>query len=71
MLAIISCHCHGNYINTTDIVSKDGVIDRKALGAIVFADKSKLEQLTDIVWPEIWRLAHQQIGDAWNQGDAS
>ena len=47
------------------------MIDRKALGAIVFADKSKLEQLTDIVWPEIWRLAHQQIGDAWSQGDAS
>lgn len=44
------------------------MIDRKALGAMVFADKSKLDQLTSIVWPEIWRLAQQLINDAWNQG---
>ena len=52
----------------TDIVSEDGVIDRKALGAIVFTDKTKMDQLTSIVWPEIWKLVHQQINDAWNQG---
>ena len=69
MTGIISCQYHSNYIST-GIVSKDGVIDRRALGAIVFSDKSKMEQLTSIVWPEIWRLVHQQISDAWNQGAA-
>jgi len=34
----------------------------------VFSDKTKMTQLTSIVWPEIWRLAHQKIVDAWDQG---
>ena len=44
------------------------MIDRKTLGGIVFSDKTKMTQLTSIVWPEIWRLAHQQIINAWDQG---
>lgn len=36
-----------------DIVSGDGSIDRKALGATVFADKEKLNELNSIVWPEL------------------
>ncbi|XP_065896616.1 bifunctional coenzyme A synthase-like isoform X2 [Dysidea avara] len=51
-----------------DIVNKEGMIDREILGGIVFSDKIKMTQLTSIVWPEIWRLAHQQIINAWDQG---
>uniref|UniRef100_F1KWB0 Bifunctional coenzyme A synthase n=1 Tax=Ascaris suum TaxID=6253 RepID=F1KWB0_ASCSU len=34
-------------------VINDGVVDRKALGRIVFADKTKLQLLNDIVWPSL------------------
>src|SRR5262245_13628327 len=34
-----------------DVVAQDGTIDRRKRGAIVFADPSRLKQLTDIVWP--------------------
>lgn len=44
-----------------DIVSSDGAIDRRQLGAKVFADPSELKRLTDIVWPEIRRLALEEI----------
>lgn len=45
-----------------DIVNKtDGTIDRKALGKLVFADKSNLMKLNLIIWPEIERLAKEQI----------
>jgi dephospho-CoA kinase len=37
----------------TDIVAPDGSIDRGRLGAIVFADRSKLERLSRIVHPLI------------------
>lgn len=36
-----------------NIVNDDGTINRKALGAIVFADKEKLNELNNIVWPEL------------------
>lgn len=35
------------------IVNDDETINRKALGAIVFADKEKLNDLNQIVWPEL------------------
>jgi phosphopantetheine adenylyltransferase/dephospho-CoA kinase len=41
-----------------------GEINRKALGAIVFADKSKLDLLNSIVWPEIWRLVEVKVHEA-------
>ena len=44
-----------------DIVSDDGEIDRRALGAKVFADGGGLKQLTDIVWPAIHDMAAEQI----------
>ena len=44
-----------------DIVSDDGEIDRRALGAKVFADGGGLKQLTDIVWPAIYDMAAEQI----------
>jgi dephospho-CoA kinase len=34
-----------------EVVAGDGSIDRRKLGAIVFADPARLKQLTDIVWP--------------------
>src|SRR3990172_4987696 len=34
-----------------EVVSPDGAIDRRRLGALVFADPARLKQLTDIVWP--------------------
>lgn len=44
-----------------EIVAKDGSIDRKALGSIVFAEGSSLERLTDIVWPHIRLMAQDEI----------
>jgi phosphopantetheine adenylyltransferase/dephospho-CoA kinase len=46
-----------------DVRSDDGTIDRRALGAKVFGDPSALKRLTDIVWPEIRRMAEAQIVD--------
>jgi len=34
-----------------EIVGPDGAVDRRRLGALVFADPARLRQLTDIVWP--------------------
>ncbi len=45
-----------------------GEIDRKALGAVVFADKGKLAELSAIVWPEIMELVLQQLHEGRMQG---
>jgi len=50
------------------IVSADGSINRQALGAIVFSDKSKLSALNNIVWPEIARMAMDKAEDLWKEG---
>lgn len=47
-----------------DVVDADGRIDRKALGARVFGNPERLKQLTDIVWPEIGRLAAADMAAA-------
>lgn len=39
------------------ILTEDGAIDRKALGAIVFADPTRLAQLEAIVHPAVFELA--------------
>jgi dephospho-CoA kinase len=36
-----------------DVVAEDGTIDRRKLGALVFADASKRMKLNEIVWPRI------------------
>ena len=52
------------------VVGRDGEVDRKKLGALVFSDSAKLERLTDIVWPlmkeEIkrWKLEIASHGNA-------
>ena len=43
------------------VVAADGTIDRRALGAKVFGQPGELKKLTDIVWPEIRRLADLEI----------
>lgn len=47
-----------------DVVGSDGRIDRRALGAKVFGEPAQLKQLTDIVWPEIRRLAEADMAAA-------
>ena len=44
-----------------DIVAEDGSINRRALGGRVFGNDVALKRLTDIVWPEIRRLAELEI----------
>ena len=44
-----------------EVVGADNQIDRKVLGSKVFAQPAALKQLTDIVWPEIRRLAALEI----------
>ncbi len=54
-----------------DIVGADGQIDRKVLGGKVFGEGGGgLEQLTDIVWPEIMKLAKLRIAAAAADGKA-
>ncbi|XP_037077042.1 LOW QUALITY PROTEIN: bifunctional coenzyme A synthase-like, partial [Pollicipes pollicipes] len=44
-----------------EIVAEDGRIDRRRLGARVFASRPALRQLTDCVWPEIAALAERRL----------
>jgi dephospho-CoA kinase len=39
------------------VISADGTLDRPALGAIIFADTAKRDQLNAITHPAIWRRA--------------
>lgn len=47
----------------TQILSPDGSIDRKALGAIVFSEPSKLAQLEAIVHPAVFELAQRVLNE--------
>lgn len=44
-----------------ELRSESGEIDRKVLGGKVFGKPDELKKLTDIVWPEIRRLAEAEI----------
>uniref|UniRef100_A0A182NM99 Bifunctional coenzyme A synthase n=1 Tax=Anopheles dirus TaxID=7168 RepID=A0A182NM99_9DIPT len=44
-----------------EILHPDGTINRKALGAIVFSDRGKLDQLNGIMWAAIAKRANEQI----------
>ena len=50
-----------------EVLTEDGQIDRRALGGKVFGKPDELKKLTDIVWPEIRRLAEQEIADEARQ----
>ena len=46
-----------------DIVAADGTINRQLLGGKVFGRPDQMERLTNIVWPEIRRLAHEEVNE--------
>ncbi|XP_023337100.1 bifunctional coenzyme A synthase isoform X2 [Eurytemora carolleeae] len=50
------------------VLAEDGTINRRVLGGIVFSDRSKLEVLNQIVWPEIARMALEQAKQDWEAG---
>ena len=42
------------------VVADDGSIDRRKLGAIVFADKARMAALCNILWPRIRKRIEDQ-----------
>ncbi len=54
----------------SEIVAPDRTIDRKELGSRVFGDPEALKRLTDIVWPEIKRLAKIEIDEFERTGSS-
>jgi len=51
-----------------DILATDGTLDRKRLGALIFADQSKREQLNHILHPFIIKR-QDEILNAWEAED--
>ena len=45
----------------SDLKGENGQIDRRKLGAKVFADPEMLRKLESIVWPEIFRMAMEEM----------
>lgn len=54
---------HSNIVSTfgADVLGDDQQIDRRVLGSKVFGNPAELNKLTDIVWPEIRKLAESAI----------
>lgn len=46
------------------VIGPDGTLDRPALGAIVFSDAAKRQQLNDITHPAVWNRARQLFAEA-------
>lgn len=61
--------CYQSMIDTfgKEIVDEHGRIDRKKLGAIVFSDKDKLQQLNGIVWPNLLKKSKQRIKELYEK----
>ena len=53
----------------SQILAPDHQLDRDALRRIVFSDQAQLEELNQIVHPEVERLRDRLIGDARMRGD--
>ena len=51
-----------------EILTADGALDRKALGAIVFQDKEARIRLGLIVHPEVGKEMYRQVGEARDAG---
>ena len=60
---ITKCFGFDNIVNI-----EDGTIDRAKLGAIVFCDKKKMKDLTDIIWPIVTEMAKFKIRELSSQG---
>ena len=54
-----------------DVVGDDGEINRQALGAKVFGEGNRLDELTAIVWPAIRRLAQDEITEERQRNPAT
>jgi dephospho-CoA kinase len=52
-----------------EIVAPDGQLDRAALRRVVFADHAQLEELNQIVHPEVERLRSRLVEQARKRGD--
>ncbi len=46
-----------------DVVDAKGEVNRQILGGKVFGDPDQMKRLTDIVWPEIRKLAAKEIAE--------
>ncbi len=53
-----------------DVVAKDGSIDRKKLGAIVFNDPNALTRLNKIMHPRMYKMMEDQIKEHRRNGEA-
>jgi dephospho-CoA kinase len=53
----------------SEIVAPDGQLDRAALRRVVFADHEQLEELNQIVHPEVERLRNRLVEQARKRGD--
>jgi dephospho-CoA kinase len=51
------------------VVAPDGHLDRAALRRLVFADQAQLEELNEIVHPEVERLREELVDQARVRGD--
>ena len=51
-----------------EVVAPDGEIDRRTLGAKVFADPEARRRLEEIVWPAIRRLAEERLASLRAEG---
>jgi dephospho-CoA kinase len=53
----------------SELITAEGTLDRKALAAIVFSDKKKLEMLNSITYPYITREILNRINDYSDRGE--
>lgn len=62
MVLLVSFPCKKELINafTDEIITDEGLVDKKILGSIVFADKQKLEKLNRITHPYILAQVEKQ-----------
>ena len=54
---------------SSEVLAPDGQLDRAALRRIVFADQEQLEELNQIVHPEVERLRARLVDQAKKRGD--
>jgi len=52
-----------------DIITQDGMVNRKALGRIVFADRNEMSKLEHIVWPHLKDLLLKRLMDIQSSYD--
>jgi len=52
----------------SEVIARDGTLDRKALGALVFSDEAKRRELEQITHPRIGQLMWQRASEAFADG---